>query len=100
VQQRQHPDQGFVGMSVRAAPAPEQPALLGNAERRATKSPLRTTDEAPGGVHEHDLVLAGPAEEGPGRLEPFPAHGKSAPYKGFYVAGVDHGPLVLGALCS
>jgi hypothetical protein len=85
-------------MSVRAAPAPEQPALLGNAERGAAKSPPRTTDQAPCGVHEHDLVLAGPAEKGPSCLEPFPAQRKSAPHKGFYVAGVDRGPLVLGAL--
>ena len=98
MQQRQHPDQGFVWMSVRAGPAPEQPPLLHNTERLAAEPPPRTTDEAPGWVHEHDLVLASPAEEGPSRLEPFPAHGKCAPYECFYVAGIDHGPPVLGTL--
>jgi hypothetical protein len=98
VQQRQHPDDGFVWMSVGAAPAPEQPALLGNTERLAAEPPPRTADEAPGGVHEHDLVLAGPAEEGPSSLEPFPTHGQCAPHERFYVTRVDQGPLALRAL--
>jgi hypothetical protein len=98
VQQRQHPDQGFVWMSIGTAPAPEQPALLRNVERLAAEAPVRTTDEAPGGVHEDDLVLAGPAEEGAGRLKSFPAHRKCAPHERLYVSGVNKGPLALRAL--